>query len=379
MFHLLNLHNLFLSLILSLLSSLKFKFFTIALISLNIERKNNPLHCKKSGKYMLKTLSKFILAALLIWWLVSSGKLDFSLVKRLISESNNWIYAAALFLTQVSISGIRWRLILRTRSKEILPIKKMISLTWIGQFFNTFLPGAVTGDFIKLVYARDLDKTLPKTFLVMSVLIDRILGLVGLIFLTGIFTLVNYSEMMASSPKIKTLMPFNALLFLGSIFFLISLLLPNKPRQLILELCDKVPVIGKKLHKVFQQVWIIGQNKKAIFGAILISLTLQYMNIWVFWLVCEPFLETPIPVGQFFAFAPIGFITVSLPISPAGLGVGHLIFNELFKLLNVTGGASLFNLYFVITVSCNLIGAIPYLFNKKHTLSEASEFETVEN
>ena len=328
---------------------------------------------------MFKTIAKFSLAALLIWWLLTSGKLDLSLVKKLIQDSNNWIYAAGIFFFQVSLSGIRWRLILKTRSENIIPIRKIISLTWIGQFFNTFLPGAVTGDLIKLVYARDLDTKLPKTFLIMSVLIDRVLGLVGLIFLTGLFTLINYDTMLAISPKMKALMPFNAILFAGSVVFLTSLLLPRKPRDLILFFCNKVPFIGTKLHQVFEQVWSIGKNKKTIFSAISLSLILQYMNVWIFWLVCSPFLENPIPVDQFFTFVPIGFITVSVPISPAGLGVGHLIFDELFKLVNVAGGASLFNLYFVITVSCNLLGVFPYLFNKKHTLSEASEFEEAES
>jgi hypothetical protein len=330
------------------------------------------------GSIMLKTIAKFGIAIVLIVWLVNSGKLDFSLIKKLITNSNNWIYAAALFFIQVSFASIRWRLILRTKSKKELPAKKLVALTWIGQFFNTFLPGAVTGDLIKLVYARDLDKELPKTFLVMSVFIDRILGLVGLILLTGIFTLINYQDMIAISPKMKTLLPFNAILFLGAIVFLISLFLPKKPRSLILLLCDKVPVIGAKLHKTFEQVWEIGKDKKAITLAIGMSLVLQYTNIWVFWLIIEPFLEVSVPVGQLFTFIPIGMISIAVPISPSGLGVGHLIFDELFKLVNISGGASLFNLYFIIIVSTNLLGVFPYLFSKKHTLSEASEFEDIE-
>ncbi|WP_127716568.1 lysylphosphatidylglycerol synthase transmembrane domain-containing protein [Halobacteriovorax sp. HLS] len=328
---------------------------------------------------MLKTLAKFLIAAILIGWLINSGKLDLTLVKRLISDSNNWIYASLLFIFQVSLSSVRWRLILKTKSKEYLPYRKLIGLTWIGQFFNTFLPGAVTGDLIKLVYAKDLDPKLPKTFLVMSVFIDRILGLVGLIFLTGIFTLVNYQEMIALSPKMKTLLPFNAILFLGSLVFLVSLFLPKKPRELILFLCEKVPVIGAKLKKTFEQVWLIGKNKKSIILAILISLVLQYGNIWVFWLVTEPFLEVSVPIGQLFTFIPIGLISIAVPISPAGLGVGHLIFDELFKLVNIKGGASLFNLYFIIIVCSNLIGIFPYLFSKKHDLSETSEFEGLED
>ena len=113
---------------------------------------------------MIKMIAKLATAIILIVWLVNSGKLDFSLVKQLITNSNNWIYAIIIYFCQVSLSGARWRLILKTRSNKPFPIRKVIGLTWIGQFFNTFLPGAVSGDLIKLVYAKDLDKEMPKTF-----------------------------------------------------------------------------------------------------------------------------------------------------------------------------------------------------------------------
>ena len=327
---------------------------------------------------MIKTLMKFLIAALLIGWLVNSGKLDFSLVKRLISESSNWIYAVILMIIQINLSSFRWRALLKTKSVEKLPPLKLMKLNWIGQFFNTFLPGAVTGDLIKLVYARDLDKSLPRTFLIMTAFIDRILGLVGLIFLTGVFTIINYEDVIALSPKMKTLLPFNALLFLGSIFFLVSLFLPEKIQNAILILVRKVPLLGAKVASVFEQVWTIGRKKSAILFGLVLSCTLQFCSVFAFWLVTEPFLITKVPIGQLFTFIPIGMISTAIPISPAGLGVGHVIFEKLFKLVNIDGGASLFNLFFVLTVTTNLFGVIPYLLSKKHSIKEADEFENVE-
>lgn len=323
---------------------------------------------------MIKTLLKFLVAALLIGWLISSGKLDFSLVKRLISESNNWIYAFILIVIQINLGSFRWRALLRTKTKNPLPPFKLMSLNWIGQFFNTFLPGAVTGDLIKLVYARDLDKTLPKTFLVMSAFIDRILGMVGLIFLTGVFTILNYEEMIAISPKMKALLPFNGLLFLGSIIFLVSLFLPLKFQNLILSLSRKVPLLGDKVAITFEQVWSIGKSKSTILLGVALSCMLQFGNIFAFWLVTEPFIEVKVPIGQLFTFIPIGMISTAIPISPAGLGVGHVIFEKLFGLVNISGGASLFNLFFLLNVTTNLLGVVPYLLSKKHTIKEADQF-----
>ena len=63
---------------------------------------------------------------------------------------------------------------------------------------------------------------------------------------------------------------------------------------------------------------------------------------------------------------PIGMMAVAVPISPAGLGVGHAIFDGLFKLYGTFNGASLFNLYFLTTISVNLMGIFPYLMFKAH-------------
>lgn len=67
---------------------------------------------------------------------------------------------------------------------------------------------------------------------------------------------------------------------------------------------------------------------------------------------------------QALAFIPIGLMTLALPVAPSGLGVGHAIFQKLFELSHITNGASLFNLYFVVTLIVNVIGVVPYLMTK---------------
>ena len=56
---------------------------------------------------------------------------------------------------------------------------------------------------------------------------------------------------------------------------------------------------------------------------------------------------------------------IAIPISPAGLGVGHAIFDILFRYFSVDNGASLFNLFFIVTIFLHLLGGIPYIFSKK--------------
>ena len=326
----------------------------------------------------IKLILKLALAFGIIAYLLKSGKLDFSLINKSFANGYNWLYCMLFLIAQDAISGIRWRWLLQLNSNAKFPFIDMVRVTWIGLFFNSFLPGAVTGDFIKLLYVKDLDPKMSKTYLVTSVLMDRILGLTGLLCILGLASLIFYTEITTLSPKMANLIHFNLLLFSGAIVFIIFLFIPRKFQKMVLDLSELVPVIGTKIHKTLAGVWLIGDNKLVLFKCILLSVVLQSMNFFAFYMVSSPFYSTDIPFQYIVTFIPIGFMAVAVPISPAGLGVGHVIFDKLFSMVGVEGGASFFNLYFLLLVFVNSFGFLPYVFNKqKHTLGEAEKFEDV--
>jgi len=331
---------------------------------------------------MIKTLLKFFFAGAIITWLLKSGKLDMGLVQKSFSSGYYWLGCLGILVVQDVISAFRWKILLEIKTGTKLPALSMIRLTWIGLFFNSFLPGAVTGDFIKLLYAKDLDPKLTKTYLVTSVLLDRIIGLIGLLFLLGLFSVVYFGEITGISPQINKLLYVNSLLFVGVIFFFISLFLPENIQMMLRGIAKKIPVIGNKIDNTLEQVWLIGKHKKAVIICAIMSMGLQFLNVCALYTVSYPFLGESLKLAYAFTFIPIGFIAVAIPISPAGLGVGHMAFEKLFGYFNIAGGANFFNLYFLSLVFINLFGFIPYILSgKKHSLKEAEEFsqETATN
>lgn len=325
---------------------------------------------------MLKTVIKFIFAIGIISYLVMSGKLDFTLLMEAIDKDTWWWLALLLLMAQAALSSVRWKWLLESGSSKKLPILSLIKLTWIGLFFSSVLPGAVTGDIIKLVYARDLNPDLSRTFLVMSALVDRVLGLIGLILLTGIFTLMNVDSLEALSPRMSAVIHFNGALFLCALIFLASLFAPVRIQSLILKFCTYIPLLGERVAKTFSEIWVMGSNKIAIIKCLLLSLLLQFNAVFCFWLLTMPFYGKELPLDMAFAFIPIGLISVAIPISPGGLGVGHVIFETLFGYVGIPQGASLFNIFFFALLFINLLGFIPYvLSSKKHALKDAEQFE----
>ncbi|MFI5391075.1 MAG: lysylphosphatidylglycerol synthase domain-containing protein, partial [Bacteriovoracales bacterium] len=165
---------------------------------------------------MFKTILKFGFAGAILIWLIKKGDLDFSLISQAITLHPLRV-TLCIFLILFSAIGtsFRWKLLLEVKSQGKLPGKKIIGLTWIGLLFSSVLPGAVTGDVLKVVYAKDLDATLTKTFLITSALMDRIIGLLGLLFLLGFFSIWHYSELIALSIDMKKLLHFNFFLLMG--------------------------------------------------------------------------------------------------------------------------------------------------------------------
>lgn len=327
---------------------------------------------------MLKTVFKFLFAGLIIFWLISKGQLDFSLLLKTWNFKASLFVMIAVIISNIFLTSYRWKLLVATYSKEKLPLKSMISLTWIGCFFSSVLPGAVTGDFIKLLYARDLDRKLSKTFLLSTIFLDRFLGLFALLSLASFFSLIDYRLLGEKGNQLVHLAHVNFLLFAICLGFFLVLFVPKFLQQKVLALFLRIPVIGSRLEKTVRETWIVGEKKSALALCYLISLGVQTLSVFGFWFLISPFLDSPLTLGNAFTCIPAGFVTIAIPISPAGLGVGHLAFAKLFEFFGVGGGASLFNIYFILAVCVNLLGAIPYLmYGKRHSLKEASEMSEV--
>jgi uncharacterized membrane protein YbhN (UPF0104 family) len=329
---------------------------------------------------MIKLLLKFIFAFLLILWLTHSGKIDFSLIGQSTSNPVGWAICLTLIFGNLFNGAWRWKKIIQIKSQYPFQFFDFLKLTWIGCLFNTILPGAVSGDFVKLLYVRRIDPSVPKTYLLTSVFIDRILGIFALLIILGLSTILNYSELSQLSPQISKILNINALVFFGMAIFISTLFLPLKIQTKINNLIAPIPFVGKFLTNFFMQFWAVGQSKRLIFSLIFLSVVAHALGIFGFWCLIKPFIQYlpganhTITISQIYTFLPLGFFATAIPITPAGIGIGHAAFGTLFSFYGVQNGASLFNFYFLGNIFINLLGVIPYLTTNKYSKNEMAEF-----
>lgn len=317
---------------------------------------------------MLKTLfvnsAKLAVAVALIYWLISSGKLDFSLLASLRQYPVAVGVACLLSVLNFFLISIRWKSILRSRSSVRIPNLGLLKITWIGQFFSSVLPGSVSGDLVKIFYIQKYDEAFSKKFVFATILIDRVMGLCGLILLVGLSSLAFGNHIRGNAPAMGSLLNFNYFLSIAVILgFGVFFFFHDKFRQILIFLR------GKVASKIFQKIIFLWDDlvsiKSKMLRAIGLSIVVQFIGVLIFWSLIQPFVDGKMDFIQALAFIPLGLMTLALPIAPSGLGVGHAIFQKLFEFSGITNGASLFNLYFFVTLAVNVLGFIPYVLTTR--------------
>jgi len=310
-------------------------------------------------KKAVKTILKLCLTLGIIGFLVQSGRLNFSrLLLLLDSPKILFTLLFVLLVFSIPLTAFRWWLLLRAIQIK-LPLRRAYSLTWIGNFFNTTLPGAVTGDLVKGYYIVKLDSSEGKTKALMTLIIDRATGLFGLIVM-AFFALIFNWGLIFSQPKLQPLALFIIALFFGIAVFYTIILFPfAEGRDPFIRLFNKLPKseIFLKVYNIFK---LYQHHWRTLALTLGISIIVHTLSAFLFFLVARRLGMEQINLPTQMFIMPIGLITTAIPIAPGGIGIGHAVFETLYLLIGISGGADIFNLFIVIQLAVYLLGGIVY-------------------
>jgi uncharacterized membrane protein YbhN (UPF0104 family) len=301
--------------------------------------------------FMLKTILKLLFIAALCYWLIANGKIDFSLITQAIHSGYLWILGAFFLAIRFMVCAQRFKILLETKTAKPLSFIKVFSFDAIGNLFSVILPGSTTGDLVRFFYYKNLTEEVSPGMVGALLILDRLIGALALLALASI-----------------------TIIYLNPHFFWISLLssvliivvsaviiLSSKRTFLFPRYLQKWP----KLQKVLLDMLSIKLDLQTFIKCFILSVLNYLLIICGFWLLAYPFISEKISFIAFASIIPLGFAGLAIPIAPSGLGVGHVLFENLFKFIQLDNGASLFNLFFVANVFICLLGVIPYLYYKK--------------
>jgi hypothetical protein len=283
---------------------------------------------KKAKNILIQTL-KIAFSLGLIYWLVQSGKLNFKALANLL-HPEYVIPGFLLIAANMYLTSERWRILLQTQSHH-LKSWKTFKFTMIGVFFNFAVPGGVGGDIVKAFYfTKDFPES--KMAAATSVLMDRVLGLYGMILMALLAMLFDFHHVRANG-SLHFLFVVIAVLFLcANVAFALVFSQKIYDRGSFKRRLQKLPLHTKTV-RIYESIHLYGRNYKNLIGSVSISLLAQSFSIMFMILAgYASGLGTEIQWSTYFLVAPLGFMATAIPISPAGVGVGQAASYFLFNL-----------------------------------------------
>ena len=120
-----------------------------------------------------------------LWYVFHDQQKRAQIADALRQADRTWIIFGWLSYSAVEvIATVRWQMLLRIQGITLRWLRTF-AIVMIGLFFNMFLPGLVGGDAMRLYFVF---KCAPrqKTRATLSVAMDRILGMLSILFLAGL-------------------------------------------------------------------------------------------------------------------------------------------------------------------------------------------------
>ena len=255
--------------------------------------------------------------------MVSSGKLDVAQVGRSLAH---WPIVFAILLlgyAQIGITAWRWKLLLAAQNIR-LSFSRAWGLTMTGMLFNVVVPGAVGGDLIKGYY---ITRAAPgrKSHAATTILMDRVVGLIGLLLLGAVMAVANLRETLRS-PATRGL----GLMTVGGVVGGMTILYAAVFAGGRLA---EWPLLPGVLRNIFRALHEYRRQTNVIPIALALSVANQGITCAMYYLALRAGGVADMPIAQFFLVVPLGMVTTAIPISPGGVGVGQAAFFALFQIV----------------------------------------------
>lgn len=305
------------------------------------------------------TTAKIAVTVSLLSWLV----LQFDLPQAAASFSSVhpgvWLLAFALAVLMTVLLALRWQLLLRAAQVR-MPFKETCGILFIGGFIGDILPSGLGVEVVKVHYARSREGG-PIGGVVLSVLVDRYLGLLALVSLPLIVPLARRPTD-GLEGALATL--YAGVLFLLMIAAALAFALNRRRRP---PPGDEPPGKFYRLVRNLESSLGFYRNQKTtLMAAFGISAITQLLNIAVYYSFGAGLGEHRRLI-DFFYIVPAITLAALLPVSLGGIGVREWTFVSLFTHIGMPlqTALSVSVLTLGVKIALSLIGAALYVAKRR--------------
>lgn len=266
-----------------------------------------------------------------------------------------WAWVA--ILPVLPLIALRWWLLMRCRNLGV-GLALTTRMTMAGMFFNFCMPGATGGDLIKAVYAARAAND--RAAAVVSIGMDRLLGLMGLFVLAGLTGLFQLDD-----PMVRKVTIMVGLVLLGLVVF--GLIYASGGLR-------KIFGLGSKRLASLPGAGLVKQVDKAIVAyrshipTVVVATVLAvgvHTCLTLCTVLCGIALGAGSTIAQMFPVVPVVLASSALPFTFQGLGVtesfGVALLADEQAGTTVNHVVGMLLLYRLMMLSLGLIGSVSLL------------------
>lgn len=271
-------------------------------------------------------LAKAAVSAGLLWWLFGRGGVDFrDIVRQWAGMDGRWLVLAGGTMAVATAMGlVRWWLLLRGRGLEVA-LWEAGAIGMIGNFFIVFSIGVVGGDLARVVYVIRHQPG-RKAEAVLSIVADRVLGVLGLCVVALMVVPMNWA-LITANRETRALV-WTILVLLGGGLVPVFLEMPG-PWRRWLAFMDRLPFrerreqLGRALGAYFRDWRTTGL-------ALGMSVAIHALLV-LMWYCVSRALRLGLGFGFVAGMVPIVNTATSVPVTVSGFGVREAVLDLFFR------------------------------------------------
>ncbi|MFH1614758.1 MAG: lysylphosphatidylglycerol synthase transmembrane domain-containing protein [Planctomycetota bacterium] len=310
-----------------------------------------PKEVKSTKKHMVSVILRVAVAIGALFW-VFRGE-DIGRHGETFARLSWWVIplsTLAYVLSQV-LFAVRWLLLLRTQDIHI-GLFPAVKLHFLGLFYNNCLPSSIGGDLLRAWYVTKHTDEGKKLEAALSVLVDRLVGLSGMIGMAFFcYWVIPTPEGAVKIEFGGKTNPYNGLyeykwVLLGAAVFLgaviATVLVKSRTNERFSTFVDQIWHRGWKVFgKLVMAVRLYCSRPLVVIAAYGLTVVVQSIAIIATWIVGWQ-LGIEAPLKYYFVFLPVSWLLGALPVSIGGIGVMEGGLKFLFsQLANVSGTQAL--------------------------------------
>ncbi len=274
-------------------------------------------------------------------------RMDLTQVADTLAGAKYWylLPATLLFLGAMSNASLKWYVLLRAQGIDV-PFRRVLGYTFVGFFFNNFLPANVGGDVMRgYGLARYTEQV---TEAAVSIVVDRLVGMMGFMIAAVVSAMVAVLILHNQNLQSVGLAAVIGCLVMAGI---LAILLSRRVRRLVSRLFEwrfLTPAAP-----IYERLSLALDAYRHRYGALLLALCLSIVTLvltnFTDYLIAQS-LGGGMPLIYIFIFNPIIAFVLMVPISIGGLGVTQAAYPFFYGLVGVSQ-----NLAFAVSLIKQLI------------------------